>query len=255
MKRTRPCEVIGHSGADGFHPANTDLSFRKALELGVDRIECDLTGDTDRKLFLVHDQVIEIEGKRQQVRSLTLDQIRKSDPLVVELDQLLTLTEGKTPLLLDLKPRGLEDDVIVAIKAMRANEDDVSISSTHARSLRTIARAVPDMRIGLSRGQWATRVPRGRLRSMFGWVQGILQIGPLLILGKHCRATELMLNQAICVPPLIAVMHRAGFKIYAWTPERAREFESLLARDVDGIITHRPDRLIDTMERLGIPRL
>lgn len=63
MKRTRPCEVIGHSGADGFHPANTELSFRKALELGVDRIECDLTGDTDRKLFLVHNQIIHMGGK------------------------------------------------------------------------------------------------------------------------------------------------------------------------------------------------
>ena len=255
MNRTGPCEVIGHSGADGFYPANTELSFRKALELGVDRIECDLTGDTDRKLFLVHDQVIEIEGKRQKVRRLTLEQIRQSDPLVIELEQLLAITEGKTPLLLDLKPRGLEDDVIVAIAAMRADEDDVSISSTHARSLRAIALAVPEMRIGLSRGQWLTRVAAGRQRKLFGWLEGMLQILPLIVLGKYCHATELMLNFNICVPPLIKTMHLAGFKIYAWTPDRRREFETLLARDVDGIITHRPDRLIDTLERLGVPRL
>jgi glycerophosphoryl diester phosphodiesterase len=255
MNRSRPCEVIGHSGADGFYPANTELSFRKALELGVDRIECDLTGDTDRKLFLVHDQVIEIEGKRQKVRRLSLEQIRQSDPLVVELEQLLAITEGKTPLLLDLKPRGLEDDVIVAIAAMRADEDDVSISSTHARSLRAIALAIPEMRIGLSRGQWATRTPPGRWRTLLGWIEGVLQIVPLLVLGKFCHATELMLNFNVCVPPLIKAMHLAGFKIYAWTPDRTREFETLLARDVDGIITHRPDRLIDTLERLGVPRL
>lgn len=255
MRRKRPCEVIGHSGADGFYPANTELSFRKALELGVDRIECDLTGDTDRTLFLVHDQVIEIDGKRHGVRSLSLEQIRQSDPLVIELEQLLALTEGKVPLLLDLKPRGLEDDVIVAIAAMRANEDDVSISSTHARSLRTIAKAVPEMRIGLSRGQWSTRVPAGHKRKLFGWVEGILQIVPLLVVGTYCHATELMLNFNICVPPLIKTMHLAGFRIYAWTPDRVREFEVLLARDVDGIITHRPDRLIDTLERLGVPRL
>lgn len=255
MKRTKACEVIGHSGADGFHPGNTELSFRKALELGVDRIECDLTGDTDRRLFLVHDQVIVVEGKRHKVRSLTLDQIRASDPLVVELQELLSLTKGDTPLLLDLKPRGLEDDVIVAIEAMRADEDDVSISSTHARSLRNISQAVPEMRIGLSRGQWATRPPEGRIRTIWGWLEGMLQIVPLVILGKHCRATDLMLNFNICVPPLIWATHRAGFRIYAWTPDRNRQFELLLSRDVDGIITHRPDRLIDTLDRHGVPRL
>lgn len=255
MNRNRPCEVIGHSGADGFHLANTELSFRKAIELGVDRIECDLTGDTDRKLFLVHDQVIEIEGKRQQVRSLSLEQIRQIDPLIVELDQLLAITEGKTPLLLDLKPRGLEDDVVVAIAAMRADENDVSISSTHARSLRAIAKAVPEMRVGLSRGQWATRTPPGRWTTLFGWVAGVLQIVPIFVLGKYCHATELMLNFNICVPPLIKAMHASGFKIYAWTPDRTSEFETLLGRGVDGIITHRPDRLFDTLARLGVPRL
>lgn len=255
MSRSRPCEVIGHSGADGFHPANSELSFRKALELGVDRIECDLTGDTDRKLFLVHDQVIVIDGKRRSIRSMPLEEIREHDPLVVELQQLVDITEGKTPLLLDLKPRGLEDDVIVAIEAMRADEGDVSISSTHARSLRKIAKAVPEMRIGLSRGQWATRAPAGRIRTIWGWVIGIAQIVPLLILGKHCHATDLMLNHNICVPPLIRVMHRAGFKIYPWTPDRAEDFARLLDRDVDGIITHRPDRLIDYLEATGIPRL
>jgi len=225
------------------------------LELGVDRIECDLTADTDRKLFLVHDQVIEIEGKRQQVRRLTLEQIRQTDPLIVELEQLLAITEGKTPLLLDLKPRGLEDDVIVAVAAMRADEDDVSVSSTHARSLRAIAKAVPEMRIGLGRGHWATRTPPGRWTTLFGWLEGVVQIVPLFVLGKYCHATELMLNFNLCVPPLIKVMHAAGFKIFAWTPDRTSDFETLLARDVDGIITHRPDRLFHTLERLGVPRL
>lgn len=255
MNRVAPCEVIGHSGADGFFPANTERSFRKAIELGVDRIECDLTGDTHRRLFLVHDQVIEIDGQRRKVRSMPLDEIRRNDPFVVELEELLAITQGKTPLLLDLKPRGLEDDVVVAIKAMRASNDDVSVSSTHARSLRTIAKRVPGMRIGLSRGHWVTRLPNGQSRCAFGWIEGVLQILPLFVLGKHCHATELMLNYNICVPPLIKVMHLAGFKIYAWTPDRAHEFETLLSRGVDGIITHRPDRLTATLEKLGVPRL
>jgi glycerophosphoryl diester phosphodiesterase len=90
---------------------------------------------------------------------------------------------------------------------------------------------------------------------LFGWVEGLLQILPLAILGKHCHATDLMLNFNICVPPLVKAMHLVGFKIYAWTPDRNREFEKLLDYGVDGIITHRPDRLIETMERRNVPRL
>lgn len=255
MSRTRACEVIGHSGADGFHEPNTEPSFRKALELGVDRIECDVTGDSERRLILIHDQVIEIDDRRHSVRTLSLEQIRDSDPLVLELEELLKITQGQTPLLLDLKPRGLEDDIIVAIRAIRANEDDVSISSTHARSLREVAESIPEMRIGLSRGQWATRIPTGMPRLLFGWLEGFLQILPLVVLGKYCRATDLMLNYNICVPPLIKTMHFAGFRIYAWTPDQVNEFERLLERDIDGIITHRPDRLIDTLRRTGVPRL
>lgn len=254
MNRTRPCEVIGHAGADGFFPANTEQSFRKAIELGVDRIECDVTGDFDRVLFLVHDQVLLIDGTRRNVRSLSLEQIRQVDPLVVALEDLLAITEGKTPLLLDLKARGLEDDLILAIRTLRDAEDDVSVSSTHARTLRTIAKAIPEMRVGLSRGHWVTRIRPG-LQAFAGWGESLLQIVPLIILGKWCHATELMLYFRICTPPLIGAMHAAGFRIYAWTPERTSEFRTLLDRGVDGIITHRPDRLIATLEATGVPRL
>lgn len=255
MNRTKPCEVIGHAGADGFFPANTDPSFRKAIELGVDRIECDVTADFDRILFLVHDQVVLFDGSRRNVRTLNMDQIREIDPLVVMLEEVLEITQGDTPLMLDLKARGLEEEFILAIRTIRSGHDDVSVSSTHARTLRIIAKAIPEMRVGLSRGHWLTRLPHGNIRTLAGWVEGFLQIIPLLFLGKWCRATELMLNFDLCVPPLIWVMHRAGFRIYPWTPEHDREFRMLLARGVDGIITHRPDRLIDTLARTGVPRL
>jgi glycerophosphoryl diester phosphodiesterase len=254
MSREKPCEVIGHAGADGFFPANTADSFRKAIELGVDRIECDVTGDFDRVIFLVHDQVVTFDGKRRNVRTLSMEQIRQLDPLVVALEELLEITEGKIPLLLDLKARGLEDDLILAIRSIRDADDDVSVSSTHARTLRVIAKAVPEMRVGLSRGHWVTRIPP-RFRELAGWAEGFLQIVPLLLLGKWCHATELMLYYRICTPPLIRAMHAAGFRIYAWTPERPREFRTLLDRGVDGIITHRPDRLIATLEATGTPRL
>lgn len=255
MTRSAPCEVIGHAGADGFFPPNTDASFRKAIELGVDRIECDVTGDSDRTLFLVHDQDIHFGGERQNVRALSLAQIRQVDPEIVTLEELIAATNGHPPLLLDLKARGFEPELIVAIKTMLEADNQVSISGTHARTLRKIGKAVPGLRIGLSRGHWVSRVPSGRLRRIAGWGEACLQIIPLIALGKWCHATEFMLKFELCVPPLVAIMHKAGFRIYSWTPEHDRDFRILLGRGVDGIISHRPDRLIDTLAAAGVPRL
>lgn len=255
MNRTKPCEVLGHAGADGFYPANSIDSFRKALEIGVDRIECDVTADKDHVIFLVHDQELPVDGTNRNVRALAISEIRRADPSVILLDDLLALTRGTTPLLLDLKARGIETALIHAIQAMRAEGGAPSISSTHARSLRAIAKAVPEMRVGLSRGHWLTRVPKGHLRSLAGWGESFLQIVPLLALGKWCHATEFMLFEKLCVPPLLRILHAAGFRVYAWTPSEPSEFETLLDRGVDGIISHRPDRLIQTIEKCGVPRL
>ena len=42
MGEGRGIKVIGHRGAPGLEPENTLRSFRRALELGVDVIECDV---------------------------------------------------------------------------------------------------------------------------------------------------------------------------------------------------------------------
>ena len=46
---------IAHRGASGNYPENTLLSFRKALEIGVDEIELDLHFTRDERVVLMHD--------------------------------------------------------------------------------------------------------------------------------------------------------------------------------------------------------
>ncbi len=174
----------------------------------------------------------------------------------IELEQLLALTEGKTPLLLDLKPVGLEDDVIVAITAMRADARR-RVDFQHARPL-----TADDCRGGSGNAHraqpWTLGSPGcqpGNGEPFSAGSKVFCRSFRYSCSASTSHATDLMLNYHICVPPLIKSMSLAGFRIYAWTPETTREFEILLSRGVDGIITHRPDRLIDTLARLGVPRL
>jgi glycerophosphoryl diester phosphodiesterase len=51
----RPCLVIGHRGAPRIEAENTIPSFRRALELGADTVEADVSATSDGRFALWHD--------------------------------------------------------------------------------------------------------------------------------------------------------------------------------------------------------
>ena len=72
--------VAGHRGYAACYPENTLLSFRKALELGVDMIEMDLNVTADGQLVVIHDATLDrtTTGKGP-VRDYTLKEIKGFD--------------------------------------------------------------------------------------------------------------------------------------------------------------------------------
>ncbi|WP_281532188.1 glycerophosphodiester phosphodiesterase [Anaerocolumna aminovalerica] len=51
--------VVGHRGVKAFYPENTMLSFRKAIELGVDGLEMDINMTKDGHLVVIHDNTVD----------------------------------------------------------------------------------------------------------------------------------------------------------------------------------------------------
>ena len=51
--------VGGHRGNPAEYPENTLSSFRSAIELGVDMIECDVHMSSDGELLVIHDHTLE----------------------------------------------------------------------------------------------------------------------------------------------------------------------------------------------------
>lgn len=72
--------VSGHRGICALYPENTMVSFRAAVEAGVDNIEMDLNVTRDGQLVVIHDTTVDrttdCVGK---VRSFTLDEIKSMD--------------------------------------------------------------------------------------------------------------------------------------------------------------------------------
>lgn len=71
---------IAHRGFSGKYPENTKIAFAKAIELGADMIELDVTLSRDRVPIVIHDDTVDrtSDGKGK-VRNLTLDKLRLLD--------------------------------------------------------------------------------------------------------------------------------------------------------------------------------
>ncbi len=83
-------DLQGHRGARGLAPENTLPSFRKALEIGVDTIECDMAITKDDVVVIYHDLWLNpditrgpdgnwLEGKGPAIRNLTYEELQKYD--------------------------------------------------------------------------------------------------------------------------------------------------------------------------------
>jgi len=70
----------GHRGNPDEYPENTLASFRSAIELGVDVIECDVHLSDDRQLAVIHDHLIDrTTNGSGLVRDYTLAELKGFD--------------------------------------------------------------------------------------------------------------------------------------------------------------------------------
>ena len=104
-------EIIGHRGARGLEPENTIRSFQKALELGVDYIECDVHLTKDGHIVLIHDHTLDrTTNETGDVNDYTFEEIRKLDAgkgkKIPTLQELLDLVRGKVKIHIELKDTG-----------------------------------------------------------------------------------------------------------------------------------------------------
>ncbi|MEX1018570.1 MAG: glycerophosphodiester phosphodiesterase [Litorilinea sp.] len=112
-ERARPL-VVAHRGVPVLKPENTLDSFALALDQAADVLETDLRLTQDGEIVLFHDATLErMTDGIGELGALTLDQVKKlrtrtpsgalSGQSVPTLVDLLQLTQGQVPLLLELK--------------------------------------------------------------------------------------------------------------------------------------------------------
>jgi glycerophosphoryl diester phosphodiesterase len=114
-KPKAPTLIVAHRGASGLAPENTALSFKKAMDLGVDMIETDCRVTRDGVVVLVHDaHLTDQAGNRLTVMDSTYQDLLAHRPEMLTFDEAVALTYRQVRLMVEIKP-GVSVGPVLAI--------------------------------------------------------------------------------------------------------------------------------------------
>jgi glycerophosphoryl diester phosphodiesterase len=223
---------IAHRGNSSAAPENTLASVRSALALSPppDWIEIDVHRSADGELVVIHDSTLDRTTDRTgAVADLPWSEIRSASAGYAErfgdahaservplLDEVLAEVEGTaTGVMIEVKAGGIGGDIVRLLEARGEVRRhlvasfkptvlvDASMTNASARTLYLTGRASPE-EIELARRIGAELLGAGN--------------------GSLTREN-------------IAVAHRKGLAVWAWTVNEASDAEALVEMGVDGVIS------------------
>lgn len=228
-------EVTGHRGAAGLEPENTLRSIRKAIDLGVDRVEIDVRVTKDGHLVVIHDETVDrTTNGHGYVKELTFQEIRRLDAgkgeKIPTLEEVLNLTKGKVILQIELKAAEATEPTVHLVER-RGAEREVVITSFMHELLKKVHDLNPSLRTG----------------ALFFDVQGDI-----------CQKAIDVHSEAIHVyyknvdSNLVEEAHRRGLKVSVWNPDELEDMRKMIRLNVDVIGTNRPDLLLNLLKKMGL---
>jgi len=123
----------GHRGYKAIEIENTWLGFLKAIEEKLDYIELDVRVSSDNVLVVFHDKKINrLLNGNGKINSFSLKELKSfnySDgQKILTLEELFDKAKGKIKFIIDVKSKGIENQLIQLIKKYNL-ENDVIIQS------------------------------------------------------------------------------------------------------------------------------
>ena len=213
--------VIAHRGAAGYEVENSLAAFRLAADQGADAVELDIHSTADGALVVHHG----VKVGELRVAHATLPQLR-ARPLpngepIPTLEEALAVIVPRMIACVEIKlvTPGGEERLLEAIERT-GTPDRVAL---HAFDHRVIHRM----------GERRPLIRRGVLQASY-------PVQPLRCL-EDADASILWQERQFVDEALVAAMHGAGMRLYAWTVDDPDEIRHLAVLGVDGICTDFPD--------------
>ena len=234
---------IAHRGASGkgHAPENTLSAFRKAIQIGVDAVECDVHCTKDGHIVIIHDKELKRTTNMDGIiTEMTLSEVKKADAgswfesrfageTIPTLKELLELTKGRVITVVEIKQENIADKVIKDIENA-GSVGEAIIISFHASALKDAQEINPKIPRALLIGGGE---PVSELPSILNLIHSAAEVG----------ASTLNLSKTIITPELVKESRLRGIGIWAWTVDDESEIKKLLEMGVTGITSNYPERV------------
>jgi glycerophosphoryl diester phosphodiesterase len=256
--------VIAHQGGDGIRPGDTMPAFENAVAIGADVLEMDAHITKDSQIVLMHDEKVDrtTDGSGL-IEDLTLDQLKQLDaaykwtnddghtfPYRGQGIQVPTLEElfqqfPKMRYVIEIKlTQNPIDKPLCKLIRDHNMQDKVVIASFHDVAMQNFRATCPEVATSASRGEVTKFVLLGK-----AFLSGLVAPKYESIQPPYDPAESL--NIRIMTKRFIREAHAKNLAVEPWTVDDPALMKQYIEWDVDGIMTDRPDLMLEVLKKMG----
>ena len=251
--------VIAHQGGDGVWPGETMLAYQHAVDLGVDVLEMDIHITKDGELILMHDETVDrTTDGTGEIESMTLTDLKKLDAAYD-----WSPDEGKT---FPYRGQGIQvatlEEIFQAFPEMRMTieikktnspmakpfcdlireynmQDKVLVASFHDERLKEFRTECPEVATSSAKNETTVFVllTKAFLGGFYSPIFYSLQV------------PEESGGITVMTPAFVRAAHARNLAVEPWTINDEETMRKFIEWGVDGIITDRPDILMEVLGR------
>jgi len=255
-----PVMVIAHQGGDGLWPGETLFAFQNVAALGVDVLEMDLHITKDNVLVLIHDETVDrTTNGNGSVEQMTLAEIKTLDAgydwspdggatfpfrgqglTIPTLEEIFQAFPGYRMTIEIKKTERSMAQPFCALIRQYNQQNRVLVASFHDERMAEFRAACPEIATSSARQETTTFV---LLSKVF--------LGGLVSPAYHSlQVPEKSSGITVMTAQFVRAAHARNLKVEPWTIDDPAQMRQYIAWGVDGLITDRPDLLLEVLGRV-----
>jgi glycerophosphoryl diester phosphodiesterase len=252
--------VIAHQGGEELWPSNTMFAFERAVALGVDVLEMDLHVTADGALVLMHDETVDrTTDGTGRLEEMTLAEVKALDAGYYWTDDegqtypfrgqgitvatLEELFQAFPDMPMNIEIKLVENLPIVEpfcqLIRQHGKQDQILVASFHEDAMAEFRAACPEVATSASQNE----VINFFARHFVGLA------GSYSPPAQAVQVPEYRSGIHILTPRFVEDAHSRGMDVHVWTVNEAEDMQRMIDFGVDGIITDRPDILLELLGR------
>lgn len=251
--------VIAHQGGDDLWPGNTMFAFQNAVELGVDALEMDLHITNDGVLVLIHDETIDrTTNGAGEVESMTLDELKQFDAgYDWSRDEGVTFPfrgQGITiPTLEEVFLAFPDKRMTIEIKKSNASmieplcqmiraydmQDRIVVASFYDDKMKAFREECPEVATSSAKNE----------TTVFVLLSKVFLTGFYSPSFYSLQVPEESSGITVITESFIRAAHERNLAVEPWTINDEETMRKLIEWGVDGIMTDRPDIMLEILGR------